>query len=242
MHLTRTRLAASVPADSKWRVHLFLDSPRFRGSKRPRLYCRGSRSTIGTRHRPAPFGRDMAIVNALVVGRLIREPLLQGLPLLRDHDIQRKCKESQQRQCRHSVLASHSALRNVKLMRHWPVSGSSPSASGATPWYARRSGPPQTTTSPLSSSMRRSRWLRLFPPNKNVAGRPSETETIGAFRSRSFSSRCSDSRAPGSYRLIRHASGSKPAKPAASAAAVARRLNDNGIGGQARPVIGSTVS
>ena len=73
-------------------------------------------------------------------------------------------------------------------------------------------GPPQTTTSPLSSPMRRGRSLRLLPPNRKIAGNPRETETIGAVRSRSFSSRCSDSRVPGSYRLIRQASGSKSAE------------------------------
>jgi hypothetical protein len=66
------------------------------------------------------------------------------------------------------------------------------------PWKARRDGPPHTTTSPCRSGSLRGRSLRVLPPNRNTAGRPSDTETMGASSERSSRSWCSDSRAPGS--------------------------------------------
>ena len=46
--------------------------------------------------------------------------------------------------------------------------------------HARRVAPPHTTTSPLSNRMRLGRSLRVEPPNRNTAGNPSDTDTIGA--------------------------------------------------------------
>ncbi|CFN77815.1 Uncharacterised protein [Bordetella pertussis] len=45
--------------------------------------------------------------------------------------------------------------------------------------------------------MRAGRSSRRAPPNRNMAGRPSDTDTMGAPKSRSFLSWCSDMRAPG---------------------------------------------
>src|SRR5207249_4289836 len=71
---------------------------------------------------------------------------------------------------------------------------------------------------------------------------PSETDTIGASKSRSFLSWWSDRRVPGSYRLTRHASGAKPSNPARAAAWAARSANTSGIAGQRRPLSGSWPS
>ncbi len=78
-----------------------------------------------------------------------------------------------------------------------PSRGCSPFLRARMPWKARRAGPPHTAMSPWRSAMRRVGSLRFAPPNWNVAGRPSETETIGWVKSRSLVSRWRLSRAPG---------------------------------------------
>ena len=98
----------------------------------------------------------------------------------------------------------------------------------------------QTTTSPCSSGTRAGGDLRFSPPNKNTAGAPSDTDTIGASKSLSSLSWCSESRAPGSYRLMRQASGSKPGNPARSAAQRASSKKEAGMLGHGRPLTGST--
>lgn len=40
-------------------------------------------------------------------------------------------------------------------------------------------GPPHITTSPWNSGTRRTLSARFWPPHKKMAGKPSETDTIG---------------------------------------------------------------
>src|SRR5690606_39159544 len=77
------------------------------------------------------------------------------------------------------------ARRKVRLMRCPPSKGCSPSLSASTPWWRRRSSPPHTSTSPCSSETRSGLSARRMPPNWKTAGRPSETDTMGAVKSRS---------------------------------------------------------
>src|SRR6516165_8188522 len=96
--------------------------------------------------------------------------------------------------------------------------------------------------SPCLNNMRAVLSARLAPPNWKVTHKPSDIETIGLLKSRSFLSWCRDKRLPGSYELTRQASATKPSKPASEAASLDNLRNIGGIGGQGIPLIGSSGS
>ena len=95
--------------------------------------CRRSRflGAIRARLGAATLERYMAIVHPLLVGRLVGEAFLQCPRVLRHGQ---RPDSSQHEHRGGQSLHAQSALRKVRLIRHCPVSGSFPSASGATPW------------------------------------------------------------------------------------------------------------
>ena len=85
--------------------------------------------------------------------------------------------------------------------------------------------------------------LRFEPPNRKIAGRPSDTETIGAAKSCSSLSWCSDIRAPGCI-AVDQAGIRREAVEARRRPPPARRARRNaaGIAGQGLPDSGSMPS
>jgi hypothetical protein len=100
------------------------------------LLCRRRRwsrflGAIRARLGAATLERYMAIVHPLLVGRFVGEAFLQCPRVLRHGQ---RPGSSQHEHRGGQSLHAQSALRKVRLIRHCPVSGSFPSASGATPW------------------------------------------------------------------------------------------------------------
>ena len=149
-----------------------------------------------------------------------------------------------------NVALHLAALRSVRLTRWWlkywlKCVFSAPfwlALTGCMPWKFKRDWPPHTSTSPCANGTLCGLSLRNDPPNKNTAGKPKDTLTMGCLKSTSFLSWCKPMLAPTLYWLIRQASGTKSLKPAALAACVANAKNESGIAGQGLPLVGSIAS